>query len=132
MTYTHLPPEERHYIETRHKLKNSTMIIACALGRSQSTISRELRRNRGQRGYRHQQAHSKDQQRHADKAKAVKMTSVLVSEIDTLLKQQWSPEQISGRLRQEGKASVCHENIYLCPLGTSMCSKTNRPVASSI
>ncbi|MDP2394178.1 MAG: IS30 family transposase [Methylococcaceae bacterium] len=112
MAYTHLTPEERHYIETRHKLKDSTMIIACALGRSQSTISRKLRLNRGQRGYRHQQAHSKAQQRHADKAKAVKLTPALINTIDALLEQQWSPEQISGRLAQAGQVSVCHESIY--------------------
>jgi len=112
MAYTHLTPEERHYIETRHKLKDSTMVIASALGRSQSTVSRELKRNRGQRGYRHQQAHSKAQQRHSDKPKTVKLTSMLVSDINALLEQQWSPEQISGRLTQEGKASVCHETIY--------------------
>lgn len=47
MMYTHLTPEERHTIETRHKLKDSTLIIAYALGRSQSTISRELKRNTG-------------------------------------------------------------------------------------
>jgi IS30 family transposase len=70
MTYTHLTPEERNYIETRHKLNESTLTIACALGHNQSTISRELRRNRGQRGYRHKQAHGKAQQRHADKRKA--------------------------------------------------------------
>ena len=112
MTYTHLTPEERHYIETRHKLKESTLTIACALGHNQSTISRELRRNRGQRGYRHKQAHGKAQQRHTDKPKAVKLTPTLVSDIDELLEQQWSPEQISGRLKQEGKTSVCHETIY--------------------
>jgi IS30 family transposase len=88
------------------------MIIACALGRSQSTISRKLRLNRGQRGYRHQQAHSKAQQRHADKAKAVKLTPALINTIDALLEQQWSPEQISGRLAQAGQVSVCHESIY--------------------
>lgn len=112
MTYTHLTSEERHYIETRHKQKDSTMAIATALGRSQSTVSRELRRNRGQRGYRHKQAHSQAQQRHADKPKAVKLTSELVRDIDALLEQQWSPEQVSGRLKQEGKAWVCHETIY--------------------
>lgn len=118
---THLTTEERHYIETRHKLKDSTIVIAFALSRSQSTISRELMRNCGQRGYRHQQAHGKAQQRHADKPKAIKLIPALVSEIDGMLEQQWSPEQVSGRLKQNGKASVCH----LCPLGMkpsiSMC-----------
>ena len=112
MAYTHLTSEERHYIETRHKMKESTATIALTLGRSQSTISRELTRNRGQRGYRYKQAHTKAQQRHADKPKAVKLTPELAVSIGTLLEQQWSPEQISGRLKAEGKATICHEAIY--------------------
>lgn len=112
MAYTHLTSEDRHYIETRHKMGESTTAIALALVRSQSTISRELRRNRGQRGYRHKQAHAKARQRHVDKPKAVKLTLELVGSISVLLEQQWSPEQISGRLKTEGKTTVCHETIY--------------------
>ncbi len=112
MTYTHLTPEDRYYIETRHKMEDSTIEIALALGRSQSTISRELRRNRGQRGYRYKQAQAKAQQRHADKPKAIKLTPELVGNIDALLEQQWSPEQIGGKLKADGKATVCHEAIY--------------------
>lgn len=113
MTYTHLTSEERYYIETRHKMKESESTIALALGRSQSTIHRELTRNRGQRGYRHKQAHAKAQQRHVEKPKVVKLTPELAGNIGTLLEeQQWSPEQISGRLKADGKASVCHETIY--------------------
>jgi IS30 family transposase len=112
MAYTHLTSEERHYIETRLKLKESPSKIALALGRNQSTISRELNRNSGKRSYRHKQAHRKAQQRHADKPKAVKLTTDLLDSIDSLLAQQWSPEQISGRLQQEGKAAVCHETNY--------------------
>lgn len=112
MAYTHLTPEERHYIETRHKLKDSTSEIAAALGRNQSTISRELMRNQGQRGYRHKQAHRKARQRHADKRKSLKLTPELVGHIDALLGQQWSPEQISGWLGQEGRPTVCHETVY--------------------
>ncbi|MDD5277828.1 MAG: hypothetical protein PHR16_17355 [Methylovulum sp.] len=82
------------------------------MGRSQSTVSRELGRNRGQCGYRHRQAHGKAQQRQADKPKEVKPPPVLAGEIDALLEQQWSPEQV-GRLKRESKASVCH----LCLLG---------------
>ncbi|UOG90948.1 MAG: IS30 family transposase [Candidatus Thiothrix sulfatifontis] len=112
MAYGHLTSEERHYIETRHKMEDSTTAIALALGRSQSTISRELGRNRGQRGYRHKQAHNNAQCRHAEKPKAVKLTPALTLSIDSLLEQQWSPEQISGRLKGEGKVCVCHEAIY--------------------
>lgn len=112
MAYTHLTSEERHYIEKRHKMQDSTTTIALALGRSQSSISRELGRNCGQRGYRHRQAHGKAQQRHVDKPKAVKLTLALVDSLERLLERQWSPEQISGRLQAEGKSTVCHETIY--------------------
>ena len=112
MAYTQLTSEERHYIETRRKMNESMATIGLALGRSQSTISRELTRNRGLRGYRHNQAHSKAQQRHADKVKQIKLTPELTSSINSLLKLQWSPEQISGRLKAQGKPTVCHETIY--------------------
>ena len=36
----------------------------------------------------------------------------LVGTINDLLEQDWSPEQISGRLKQEGKDTVCPETIY--------------------
>jgi len=112
MAYTHLTSEDRHYIETRYKMGDSIREIALALGRCQSTISRELRRNIGKRGYRHKQAHTKAQQRHADKPKAIKLTQELAGNIDALLERQWSPEQISGRLKAQGNTSVCHETIY--------------------
>jgi transposase, IS30 family len=112
MTYKHLTSEERYYIETRRKMEESTTEIAQSLGRSQSTICRELNRNKGKRGYRNKQAHAKAQQRHKNKPKAIKLTSELTSHIDTMLKEQWSPEQISGRLGAEGKDRVCCETIY--------------------
>ena len=47
MSYQHLALEEWHYIETQWKLGVSQNRIAQALGRSQSSVSRELSRNRG-------------------------------------------------------------------------------------
>jgi len=112
MAYTHLTLEDRNYIEMRLQQKDSLNRIARELGRSQSTLSRELARNTGQRGYRYQQADRKAKQRHVEKPKAIKLTTELAGSITSMLEQQWSPEQISGRLKQEGKASVCHETIY--------------------
>jgi len=58
MKYTQLTLQERYYIEI--EMKNGTLQnkIAKALNRSQGTISKELARNRGNRGYRHKQANS--------------------------------------------------------------------------
>jgi len=53
MSYLHLSLAERYYIEIERKREVSINQIAKAMGRSQSTISREIRRNTGQRGYRH-------------------------------------------------------------------------------
>ncbi len=56
MSYQHLSLAERYYIETELKMKASISKIANAMGRSQSSISREIRRNTGRRGYRYKQA----------------------------------------------------------------------------
>jgi IS30 family transposase len=72
------------------------------MNRSQYTISRELARNTGMRSYRHTQANRKAKQRHTDKPKAIKVTMELVDYINGMLRQQWSPEQISGWLKRKG------------------------------
>ena len=110
--YNHLTQEERYHIEIQRKQKISLGKIAKEMNRSKSTISREIQRNTGQRGYRYQQAHRFAQQRHADKPKYTKITEELMSYVDERLQEHWSPEQISGRLKQEGKPSVSHETIY--------------------
>ena len=112
MSCHHLALEESINIETQRKLGVSRNRIARALGRSQSSISRELSRNRGLRGHRHKQADHKAQQRHAVKPKAVKMTSAMKSGVGSLLREDWSPEQIAGRLKQQGQETVSHETIH--------------------
>jgi len=47
MAYTHLSFEERHYIELERKKGALQKDIAVSLGRSPSTLSRELSRNVG-------------------------------------------------------------------------------------
>jgi IS30 family transposase len=56
MSYKHLSLEESHYIELSLKNEMTLTEIARMLDRSQSTISREIARNTGRRGYRHRQA----------------------------------------------------------------------------
>jgi len=112
MGYKHLSLAERHYIEIERKKGKSFNLIARALGRSQSTISREVKRNTGLRGYRHQQADHLAQKRHRNKAKSVKLTDKIKSIIDQFLKEDWSPEQIAGRLKNIGLISLHHETIY--------------------
>jgi IS30 family transposase len=112
MSYKHLSLSERYYIEIEKKAGRPMNKIAQALERSQSTISRELKRNIGQRGYRHKQADRLSQERHKDKPKAVKMTEAIKQQIKSYLEQDWSPEQIAGRLKHESAFSLHHESIY--------------------
>ncbi|UJF25372.1 IS30 family transposase [Suttonella sp. R2A3] len=85
--------------------------IAKILGCHKSTVSREIKRNRGQRGYRPKQAH-----RLATECKAI--NSPAINDfgwhyVDYLLHRQYSPEQITGRLKLLGWDDVpSHETIY--------------------
>ena len=56
MNYTHLTREERYQIYALKKAGHKQSEIAIVLKRSASTISRELSRNTGGRGYRPKQA----------------------------------------------------------------------------
>ena len=53
-TFNHLTQEERYHIYIMHKKNISLGEIAKDMGRHKSTISRELRRNKGNCGYRYQ------------------------------------------------------------------------------
>ncbi len=111
-SYTHLTQEERYQIYAYKKAEFTNREIAQELDRNVSTIKRELSRNAGLRSYRPQQAHYLAQNRHQTKAKQVKMTESMIKRIKNDLKQQWSPEQIQGRLLDEELEAVCPGTIY--------------------
>lgn len=113
MKHKHLNLQERYYIEIENKKGTTQTAIAQALGRRQGTISKELSRNRGKRGYRHKQAHRLTVGRHTDKPKAIKLTQ----EVKAFIKQemttlQSSPEQVVGRLKLKKNISLHHETVY--------------------
>jgi len=112
MNYKQLSPEERYGIVLLLSIGVSLRKIASKLKRSASTISREIKRNSGKRGYRPKQAERKAEERHKTKAKAIKLTEEMKEVIVCYLKEGWSPEQIVGRLKQEGIISLHHESIY--------------------
>ena len=112
MSYTHLSLEERHYIEMARKDEQSLSAIARTPGRDPSTISREVNRNQGLRGYRHKQAHRVATERHAEKDKAIKMSAEVVEVIEGYIRMDWSPEQIVGRLKIEEVVDLHHETVY--------------------
>lgn len=112
MSYTHLTEEERYQIyELRyegHKLE----AIGQVLGRSTSTLSRELRRNQGERGYRPKQAQAKAEERARHCANGRRVSDEAWAYAQEKLKIHWSPEQIAGRLAHEGEETISHETIY--------------------
>jgi len=111
MNYTQLTMDDRIEIYALKKAGLNQSEIAKQLGRHKSTLSRELRRNTGQRGYRVKQAQEKALQRRAEKVAPV-IPAVVWDLIETLLRQELSPEQIKGRLVVEGQPPVSHERIY--------------------
>jgi IS30 family transposase len=110
---THLTRDERCQIYTLLQSGKSGRAIAKFLGVHHSTISRELKRNRGCRGYRYRQANNQAVARRVSASQTPKkMTSSLVSRILwDLGTTQSSPEQIAGRLGLEG-IKISHESIY--------------------
>jgi IS30 family transposase len=111
MLYHQLTEGERNQIYALKQALVSKREIAEHLGRSPSTISRELRRNRGLRGYRPQQAHRKAQERH-HRPRRRKMMPGVIEWIEHKLKEDYSPEQISGTMRSSIGIRVSHERIY--------------------
>lgn len=110
--YRRVTYEDRCQIYALSKDGASQEAIARVLGVSQSTVSRELRRNRGQRGYRFKQAEAKAQARQAIRRKPRKLTASVRRKVEAKLRQmRWSPEQISGWLREQG-IGLSHERIY--------------------
>src|SRR5271157_1628362 len=110
--YRRIRYEDRCQIYALSKRGTSQESIARILGVSQSAVSREMRRNRGQRGYRFKQAEATAHARQAIRSKPRKLTAPIRREIEAKLRQmRWSPEQISGWLSEQG-IQLSHERIY--------------------
>ena len=111
MTYNRVTKEERRLIYRWNQGKCDIREIGRRLGRAASSISRELSRNRGKKGYRSKQAHWKAQER-AKRPGPRRFTDVVRSDAEKRLREGWTPEIISGRARLEGREWVCKETIY--------------------
>jgi transposase, IS30 family len=109
--YKHLTREGRYQIYAMKKAGLKQTRIAEVLQVDKSTVSRELARNSGQRGYRPKQAQEKTDARKACNAKCFDQADWDV--VEACLKEGLSPEQISGRLGLTKALSISHEAIYL-------------------
>jgi transposase, IS30 family len=109
--YTQLVHEQRYQIYALLKAGHNQSEIAHVIGVHKSTISRELSRNKGLRGYRPKQAQTFAQQRQFAKANNRISTETWLL-VEKFLIEDWSPEQISSWLKIEQNITVSHERIY--------------------
>lgn len=114
-SYKHLTYDQRCQIPALLKRKIPRGVIANDLGIHRSTLTRELNRNSGLRGYRHKQAQGKSADRRAlaSRRSSLKMTPDLIAAVRFVLENyQWSPDQISGAFKSHQIASISAETIY--------------------
>jgi IS30 family transposase len=105
--YKNLSREERYQIQSLVRAQHSTTEIARIVGRHPSTISRELKRGRGLKGYRAEQACRKAAERASHSRNAKAIAPSLWQRIETYIRCDWSPEQIAGHF------PISHETVYL-------------------
>ena len=93
----------------------SSAEIARVLGRSRSTIGREIQRNSTHPDgcYRPDRAHEAANGRRSRSRRNSRFTPADWRIIEDLLRADLSPEQVSGRLRTKGRLRVSHETIYI-------------------
>ena len=110
----HLTLELRYAIQYLRSEGLTQSAIAEKIGKDKSVISREIRRNCDMRNgaYRADLAHRKYQERLEQKPKPHKFTEQIKETIPRLLEEDFSPEQIVGRCKLEGKPCVSREQIY--------------------
>ena len=113
-TYRRIAYEDRCQMYALRKAGKTQAEIGQALGFSQGTVSRELARNAGRRGYRFQQAQRQaparqEQVRQMPRKLTGRVRRALVRKLRT---ERWSPEQLSFWLRHERGVALSHEWIY--------------------
>ena len=111
--YKHLTQAQRYYIYVERQKGSTQKSIAEAIGVSEATVSREIRRNGGKNGsYNFIKAQEKaDERSHRTPGNRAVSDTLRWRVRELLTKEQWSPKQIAGRLRLEGHM-VSHETIY--------------------
>ena len=114
MTYRQITLEERYHLGLLRQLGFSAATIAGILGRHRSTIGREVRRNGTPHDdcYRPQLADWYTRGRRSRSRRNRRFSPADWDRIQALVRQDWSPEQVAGRLRREGALTISHETIY--------------------
>ena len=113
----HLTQAQRYYISQRMSSHDSVKKIAEDLKVHRSSISRELARNADEYGsrYYHGTAQLKSELRREQagaKKRFAQFNSQVKDYVISHLKEEWSPEQVSGRMKIDLGQKVSHQPIY--------------------
>ena len=112
--YAQITPGERYEIAALRQCGMSTRAIARQLGRSPSSVSREVRRNACNDGaYRPSRAVEMTNGRRSRSRRNTRFCEEEWGIVLELLEQEWSPDQISRRLKRDGVLSISHATIYV-------------------
>jgi IS30 family transposase len=114
MTYRQITFAERYTLGLLRQGGLAPAAIARVLGRHRSTIGREVRRNGTPRDgcYRPQLADWYARGRRSRSRRNRRFTASDWKRIQALVREDWSPEQIAGRLRADQEFAISHETIY--------------------
>ena len=116
MKYKHLTLQQRYAISVMLQAPMTMTAIAEIIGVSKATVSREVKRNcdrRGKHAYRWDLAQRKYEKRMRLRPHYIKFTDDMKRDVRRLIVYgQYSPEQIAGRYKRDGKPMVCKETIY--------------------
>jgi IS30 family transposase len=112
--YHQITSEERYRISALRQEGYCPAAIAWRLGRHRSTISREIQRNGSpwDGRYRPSKAQEQANGRRSRSRRNQRFEGLDWELVDSLLREKWSPEQVSGSLRKTGDLSISHETIY--------------------
>ena len=113
MAYTQLSQEERYFFSSNYSIGFSITHIAKEMGRSPSTLYREMKRNLRPSGqYAAFVAHSYATARRRRTRRGSQFPQEYWNYILDFLNMQWSPEQISNHLKKLGLFSISFQSIY--------------------
>ena len=114
MKYRQLGGEERSVLAALRLVGLKQAEIARELGRHRSTVSRELKRNAATYDgwYRARRAQQRAHARRYRSRRNSQFGRGQWERVEGLLREEWSPEQVSGHLRLERELAISHETIY--------------------
>ena len=112
--YHQITSEERYSLGLLRQRGLRPATIARVLGRHRSSITREIQRNATHYDgtYRPQLANWYAHSRRSRSRRNTQFTPSDWARVKVLVREDWSPEQIAGRLRRDGVLTISHETIY--------------------